>query len=601
MKRLKCFFVFILAMSCFVVACKKQDSPLTRETPTDIDSIVANYYEQYLKLNPIEATQQGDERYNDQLPINIDKDFITAEIAFYKNVQDQLLKVDYKKLADDKKTVHDVLKYTLEDKIERYDYHPEFIPFTQFAGLPLDFPLLGSGAGSQPFKTEKNYEDWLRRMEKFPFWMKQAQENFKEGISAGIVLPKKLVVKMIPQMNDPQITTTDFQKNIFYGPVLNFPQNFTPKQKEKYTKLFEESILKNIIPAYEKMGKFLETEYLPKSRNTDGLNGMANGKQQYLFLAKSYTTTNKTPKEMHQIGLQQVSALRQEMSKVQKEVGFSGTLEEFIHHVKEDPAAMPYKTSAEVLGAFQNILKKIQPGLKQMFSVTPVTGFEIKATEKFRENTASAEYIQGSADGKRPGIFYIPIPNPERFNVTSGMESLFLHEAIPGHHYQISLQQENKNLPKFMRFGWFGAYGEGWAHYCETLGPAFGLYKDPYQKMGYLSDQMLRAVRLVIDTALHTGTMNREEAIDFFLKNVAYDQASATAEVERYMAVPGQALGYKIGSLKIQELRNKYHKKLGKDFNIAHFHDEVLSQGCLPLDVLETKMELWAKREKNKK
>ena len=288
--------------------------------------------------------------------------------------------------------------------------------------------------------------------------------------------------------------------------------------------------------------------------------------------------------------------LRAEMEKVKQELGFSGTLEEFITDVKSDPKAMPYKTEKEVIAAFNQILTKIKPKLRSMFSVNPITPFEIRQTEKFREATASAEYIQGTPDGKRPGIFYMPIPDPTKFNVTSGMESLFLHEAIPGHHYQISLQQENTNLPKFMRFGWFGAYGEGWAHYCETLGPEFGLYTDPYQKMGYLSDQMLRAVRLVIDTGIHTGKMTREEAIAYFLSNISYDEPSATAEVERYMAMPGQALGYKIGSLKIRELRELYEKKLGKKFDLAQFHDEVLNQGCLPLDVLDRKMEIWSKK-----
>src|SRR5690606_8399592 len=231
------------------------------------------------------------------------------------------------------------------------------------------------------------------------------------------------------------------------------------------------------------------------------------------------------------------------------------------------------------------------------FSVFPKAGFEIRQTEKFREASASAEYVQGTPDGKRAGIFYIPIPDPSKFNITSGMESLFLHEAIPGHHYQVALQQENENIPKFMRFGWFGAYGEGWAHYCETLGPEFDLYTNPYQKMGYLSDQMLRAVRLVIDTGLHTGSMSREQAIQYFLSNVAYDEASATAEIERYMAMPGQALSYKIGSIKIRELRNKYEASLGNKFHLAKFHDEILSQGCLPLSVLERKMELWANKQ----
>ncbi|KNB62225.1 DUF885 domain-containing protein [Chryseobacterium aquaticum] len=587
-----------LGLVISLASCKKTDSPLTKITPTNLDSIAANYYEQYLKLYPLEATSQGDLRYNDQLPINIDKDFISGEIAFYHSVQTQLDNVDYKSLSDEDKVVYDVLDFTLKDKIEAYAYHPEYIPFTQFGGLPLNFPLYGSGQGSQPFNTEKDYEDWLKRMEKFPEWMNAATENFRDGMTNKIVLPKKLVLKMIPQMKAEEIITPDFNKNIFSGPVKNFPKGFTSAQKEKFTKLYQESVAKNIIPAYTKMGEFLEKEYLPKSRETDGYNSLPKGNDIYKYYAKSWTTTNKTPEEINEIGLQQVAMLRAEMEKVKQQVGFTGTLEEFITSVKTDPKAMPYKTSTEVLAGFNGILAKITPKLKTMFGVTPKTKFEIRQTEKFREASASAEYMQGTPDGKRPGIFYMPLPDPSKFNVTSGMESLFLHEAIPGHHYQVSLQQENTKLPKFMRFGWFGAYGEGWAHYCETLGPEFGLYTDPYQKMGYLSDQMLRAVRLVVDTGIHTGKMTREEAITYFLSNIAYDEAGATAEVERYMAMPGQALGYKIGSLRIRELRDQYQKQLGNKFSLAKFHDELLSQGCLPLDVLNRKMELWAKKQK---
>lgn len=587
-----------LGLIVSLVSCRKSDSPLTKVTPSNLDSIASNYYEQYLKLYPLDATSQGDTRYNDQLPINIDKDFISGEIAFYNSVQKQLENVDYKNLSDEKKVIYDVLDYTLKDKIEAYAYHPEYIPFTQFGGLPLTFPLYGSGQGSQPFKTEKDYNDWLKRMEKFPEWMNAATENFREGINNKIVLPKKLVAKMIPQMEAQEIITSDMEKNIFYGPVKNFPKDFTQAQKDKFSALYKDAIIQKIIPAYTKMGAFLEKEYLPKARDTDGYNSLPNGNEIYGYYVKSWTTTKKSPEEINKIGQQQVAMLRNEMEKVKQQVGFTGTLEEFITFVKTDQKAMPYKTSKEVLNGFNGILAKITPKLKTMFNVTPKTKFEIRQTEKFREASASAEYIPGTPDGKRPGIFYVPLPDPSKFNVTSGMESLFLHEAIPGHHYQVSLQQENLNLPKFMRFGWFGAYGEGWAHYCETLGPEFGLYTDPYQKMGYLSDQMLRAVRLVIDTGLHTGKMSREEAIRYFLSNISYDEGSATAEVERYMAMPGQALGYKIGSLRIRELREKYQKELGKKFNLASFHDEVLSQGCLPLEVLNRKMELWAKKQK---
>ncbi len=585
--------VFLLMFSC-----KKKDMPLTRQTPKDLDTIAANYYEEYLKLHPLEATSQGDTRYNDQLPIDIDKDFIAGEIAFYAKILDQLKGVDYKSLSDDRKVIYDVLDATLKDRIENKAYHFEYIPFTQFSGLPLDFPLLGSGQGSQPFKTTEDYDNWLKRVNQFPVWMDAAIANFNEGIRNETVLPKKLVVKMIPQMQAEEIITTNMDKNIFYGPVKNFPSGFSQQTKDKYAHLYREAITQKIIPAYQKMGNFLENEYLPKSRETDGINALPNGASTYQYLIRSWTTTDMTPEEIHKTGLQEVARIRKEMEAIKAEVGFSGTLEEFLNNVKEDPKAMPYKTSEQVLGAFQGILARITPGLKKMFNVTPKTPFEIRRTEKFREASASAEYIQGTPEGKRPGIFYIPLPDPSHFNVTSGMESLFLHEAIPGHHYQISLQQENTTLPKFMRFGWYGAYGEGWAHYCEFLGPELGLYKDPYQKLGALSDQMLRAVRLVVDTGIHTGQMTRDEAIKYFMSNIAYDESAATAEIERYMAIPGQALSYKIGQMKFSGLREKYTKQLGKKFSLSAFHDELLSQGCLPLNVLDRKMKIWAEKQK---
>ena len=579
------------------VSCKKESILKTEEKQSSavLDSLAEKYYDQYLQFYPLEATSQGVYKYNDQLTNTIDASFISKEISFYTSIKEELKNINYNQLPENQKVVYDVLDYTLKDKIEKYAYHPEYIPFTQFGGLPLDFPLLGSGEGNQPFQTNKDYDNWLRRMEKFPEWMDTAIANFKIGASKKEVLPKKLVVKMIAQMNGEEIISKDLSKNIFYGPIRHLSSDLTLAQKEKYRTLYKDAINNKIIPAYKKMGEFLEKEYLPNARDTDGYGALPGGNDAYNYYVKSWTTTNVNATDINKIGVQQVNMLRAEMEKVKQQVGFQGTLEEFLTDVKSNPKAMPYKTSKEVIDAFNGILVKIEPKLKTMFSVTPKTGFEIRQTEKFREATASAEYIQGTPDGKRKGIFYMPLPDPTKFNVTSGMESLFLHEAIPGHHYQVSLQQENTTIPKFMRFGWFGAYGEGWAHYCETLGPELGLYTDPYQKMGYLSDQMLRAVRLVIDTGLHTGKMNREEAIKYFLSNVAYDEAGATAEVERYMAMPGQALGYKIGALKIKELREKYTKEFGAKFKLSEFHDEILSQGCLPLSVLERKMALWAK------
>ena len=596
MKTLRNAVIAIFAGLILMISCKKSDIALPK-SEANIDSIASKYYEGYLKMYPLEATMQGDSRYNDLLSNNISSEFISKEIEFYTDTQKKLKSIEYDDLSDEQKTVYDVLDYTLKDKIERYAYHPELMPFSQFEGLPLDFTLLGSAEGNQPFKTTQDYDNWLKRIDAFVIWMNTAEKNFREGMKQNVVLPKKLVVKMIPQMHSEEIITEDFDKNIFYGPIKKMPKNFSAKDKEKYKILYQEAISSKIIPAYQKMGDFLEKEYLPKARNTDGINAIPNGKNIYEYYAKSWTTTNKTPEEINKIGLQQVAMLRAEMEKVKTQLGFKGSLEQFLTSLKTDKKAMPYKTPEEVIAAFNGILKKIEPKLPSMFSKFPKTPFEIRRTEKFREASASAEYKQGTPDGKRPGIFYTPIPDATKYNVTNGFESLFLHEAIPGHHYQVSLQQENTKIPKFMRFGWFGAYGEGWAHYTETLGPEFGLYTDPYQKMGYLSDQMLRAVRLVVDTGIHTGKMTREEAIKYYLSNISDSEEGATAAIERYMAIPGQALGYKIGSLKILELRAKYQKQLGNKFNLAKFHDEILNQGCLPLSVLERKMELWAKKQ----
>lgn len=583
-----------------LISCNYKEKTTTVEiTQTaNIDSIAASYYEEYLSFYPLEATSQGDIRFNNQLPISISRESIANEIAFLTRFENELKNIDYNSLSNDKKVIYDVLKFKLQNEKEKFEYNPQLIPFTQFGGLPLDFPLLGSGEGSQPFKTIKDYENWLERMSKFPLWMDAAIVNFKSGIDQNVVLPKVLVAKMIAQMNASELVSTDFNKNIFSGPTKIFPAEFDAETRADLTSKYKASIASNIIPAYKKMHEFLATEYLAKARTTTGYNSLPNGDKIYKYQISNWTTTNLGPEEIHTIGLQEVARIRKEMAEVQKTLKYNGTLEEFLAHLKKDEKAMPYETSKEILKGFNDILLKITPKLETMFSVTPKTPFEIRQTEKFREATASAEYVQGTPDGKRPGIFYMPIPSPKNFNVTSGMESLFLHEAIPGHHYQISLQQENETLPKFMRFGWFGAYGEGWALYCESLGQEFGLYTDPYQKMGALSDEMMRAVRLVVDTALHTGKMSREEAIKYFLSNVSYDEASATAEIERYMAMPGQALSYKIGALKIKDLRTKYQNQQGSKFNIASFHDEILSQGCLPLSVLERKMALWAETKK---
>lgn len=580
-------FAFFLFSSCKLMN-KKQ---------TGDDKLFAqfldNYYEQELKFSPLSATQNGDNRYNDLLPIDMTESYRESLKTFYKSYLDSLNQFSRQNMNENDRISFDILKRETRMNYERLvNFHENYIPFNQFYALPLEMGQLGSGDGAQPFKTMKDYEDWIKRATAFSVWTDSAIAYFKKGIDSNIVLPGSLVVKMIPQMED--MVTTDPEKSLFYAPVKKIPPSIdslgTIKIKAAYTKLINEQL----VPSYKKLAGFLKNEYLPKARATSGINALPNGNAYYNFLARDQTTTDISPEEIHQIGLNEVARIRRIMDSVKNSVGFTGDLPAFFEYMKTDKKFMPYKTPKEVLDAFEAIHQRMQPNLKKMFTHVPKTGFEIRQTEAFRAASASAEYFQGSPDGTRPGIFYVPILDATKFNTTSGMESLFLHEAIPGHHYQISLQQEDTLLPKFRRFGGNNAYVEGWALYCESLGKELGLYTDPYQYMGALGDEIHRAIRLVVDVAIHTKGMTREEAIKYMMDNEPISEQGATAEIERYMAIPGQALGYKIGALKIRELRNKYEQQLGSKFNISDFHDEILKDGAMPLKVLENKMDVWA-------
>lgn len=577
--------------------CQSNQSEKTATTSNpDFATVLDNYYEQRLKLFPVEATQQGDNRYNDRFPNDISQAFLEETKTFYTGTLEKLNTFDREKLSDEDKISYDILKREMALQLEQYPFHQEEMPFNQFTGNTLAFGQLGSGEGAQPFKTVKDYDDWLKRVSAFAVWGDTAIAAFRQGMATNRILPKSLVVKMIPQMTD--LVVTDPTKSLFYGPIRKLPQSFSAAEKERLTTAYQKAITRQIVPTYRKLGAFLKDEYLPKARTSSGIDVIPQGPELYRYLVNVQTTTNDTPEEIHQLGLKEVARIRGEMEKVKTQVGFNGSLNEFFTHLKADKRFYPYKQPKDVLDAFHTILAKIEPNLKKDFINTPKSKFEIRQTEKFREASASAEYNQASADGSRPGIFYVPIPDATQFNVTSGMESLFLHEAIPGHHYQVSLQQENTSLPKFRRFAWYGAYGEGWALYCESLGKELGLYTDPYQYMGALGDEMHRAIRLVVDTGIHTKHMTREQAIQYMMDNEPIAEQGAVAEIERYMAIPGQALSYKIGALKIRELRAKYEKQLGEKFSLAAFHDEFLKDGCMPLDVLERKMNTWADQQK---
>ena len=351
-------------------------------------------------------------------------------------------------------------------------------------------------------------------------------------------------------------------------------------------------VLEKVVPAYKKLHTFMSTDYMKAGRDSSGIQGEPNGDAFYAHQIKKYTTTNMTASEIHELGLSEVARIRTEMEEIKKQVGFDGDLKAFFNYVRNKKELMPFKDPQQVIANFNTIHTTMKPQIEKLFGNKPKTPFEVRRTEAFREKSASAEYNPGSLDGTRPGIFYTPIPEVEKYNVYSD-ESLFLHEAIPGHHYQISLTQESTDLPKFRKTLWYSGYGEGWALYSESLGTELGLYTDPYQLFGMLGAEMHRAVRLVVDTGLHSKGWSREQAIQYSLENEAESEASITSEIERYMANPGQALSYKIGQLKIRELREKAKNTLGDKFDISEFHNQVLETGCVPLALLENKINTW--------
>jgi uncharacterized protein (DUF885 family) len=602
----------ILCSICLItiIVCCQQNNTATNnsksaETATNagFNKMLNDYYEQRMKLYPLESTQNGDNRYNDLLPINITDAYKDTLRNFYSHFQTAIASVNTAKLNENDLISYKIFNREMKMQLEALDLNiitgdvnNYYMPFQQFWGLPITIGQLGAGTGFQPFKTEKDYDNWLSRIKQFSIWCDSAIVDFTKGMNTGIVLPKAIVVKMIPQML--AMTVSDTSKNIFYGPVKNFPSGFSDSLKRSLTQKYTKAIDSLIIPSYQKLYTFFKDKYLPKARTTTGYKDLPDGEKIYDYLIRYWTTTNKTPDEIFNIGLAEVKRIRTEMERIKDSVGFKGDLKAFFEYMKNDKKFMPYKKPEDVLNAFRSIQARITPNLKTMFGRTPKTPFEIRQTEAFRAASASAEYNQGSPDGTRPGIFYVPILDATKFNTTSGMESLFLHEAIPGHHYQISLQQENESLPKFRRFAWYGAMGEGWALYCESLGKELGLYTDPYQYMGALGDEIHRALRLVVDVGMHLKGMTREQAIKYMMENEAINEQGATAEIERYMAIPGQALSYKTGAMKIRELREKYQNQLGSKFSLAAFHDELLKDGVMPLDVMESKMDAWANKMK---
>ncbi len=592
----------LLMMMLACAACQEHTSTthtnkraVTESSPQsskELAGLFKDYWEERMQLFPLEATANGDNRYNDRMTITITSSFRDSLKQFYTRYAAKLRETDTTKLSPEDLLSYRLFHYEMDMNLEGMKYPTHLMPINQFWSPTLDLPQLGSGQGNQPFKTVHDYDNWVKRMAAFPAWTDTAIANMCTGMQTGWVLPKTLVVKVLPQLKSMLVPT---EQSIFYGPLKTMPDSFSKEDKDRLKIAYTAMIANDIEPAYRRLYDFFSKEYLPKARTSTGIAALSNGADYYQYLIKYWTTTDLTPDSVYHLGESEVARIETEMNKVKEEIGFKGDLHAFFESINKDPRAFPFSTPQQVLDSFWAIKRTEDPQLKQLFNHVPKSPFTIRQTEAFRAASASAEYNPPSADGSRPGIFYVPILNARKFNAV-GMETLFLHEAIPGHHYQISLQQENKDLPEFRKFLWYGAYGEGWALHSESLGKELGLYKNQYQYFGHLSDGMHRAIRLVVDAGMHARGMTREQAIDYMMAHERTTKEEATAEIERYMAIPGQALSYKIGQLTISSLRTKYEKELGAQFNIAAFHDEVLGNGCVPLNILAENLKVWAAR-----
>jgi uncharacterized protein (DUF885 family) len=579
-----------LSAACLLAVALPLAAMPAADPNAQADSMFEEYFEALLVQNPQLATSIGDPRYNDRYVTAIAPD----ERAKAKALDERFLKearaIPAKKLDDSHRLSVEVFIQNREMNLEGYRFPDHLIPLNQFFSTPNNYAQLGSGVGNQPFKTVKDYEDFLKRLDGLVAWTDQAIVNMREGVKQGYTQPRVLMERVLPQLesqikDDPTQTT-------YWGAVKLMPEVFSPEDKARLEAAYRDAIVTKVVPSYRKLYAFVKDEYIPKCRTTASLADLPHGADWYAYNVRRITTTSMKPSEIHELGKKEVARIHDEMRALMKEVGFEGDLQAFFKSMKEDPRFF-YDKREDLIAGFYDIKAKVDPNLPKLFETLPKADFEIRPVEPFREKSAAGgQYNAASEDGSRPGIFYA-----NAYDLKSrpkwAMESLLLHEGNPGHHFQISVARENKALPRFRRFGGYTAYSEGWGLYAESLGKDLGVYTDPYQRYGQLDGELWRAIRLVVDTGYHSKGWTREQVLDYMRANSSRGEAAAVAVAERYMAIPGQALAYKIGELKFKELRARATKALGPKFDLRKFHSAALMDGALPLDVLDKKVQRW--------
>jgi uncharacterized protein (DUF885 family) len=557
-------------------------------------ALLKDYDDAHLKLYPTDALWRGDTRFLDKYEDTLTPEFLVEARKENADFRARLTAIDANTLDDEDRLSREIFAWQLDDEAralapgiaERF----QMLPLDQFGGAQVYFATEMEWRGRFAFNTPEQYAQAISRMKGFAHWMDTAIARMRDGEMIGVTLPKAIVARVIPQAEEQADKPPD--DSVFMGPVKNMPDTIKGEDRARIAREYRETVADVVIPAYRRLADFLKNEYLAKARGSIGLSAMPGGREMYLYLVRHHTTQDTTPEEFHRIGLAEVARIKAEMEQVKDKTGFKGDLAAFRAYLRNDPK-FKFKSRDAMMAAYREAKAKIAPTLPRVFDRLPKTPFEIEFFDDFQApSQAAANYEPASADGSRPGIFNINgYDLPARPVYTT--EVLSLHESMPGHHLQTMLAQENAGLPAFRRFGGPNAFVEGWGLYAEQLGKRLGLYTDPYQAFGFLSFDMWRACRLVIDTGMHDGQMTRAQAIGYMLDNTPLARTDVEAEIDRYIAYPGQALAYKAGQLDLLRLRDRAKAALGRGFDIRKFHDAVLLDGAMPLSILDAKIDRW--------
>jgi uncharacterized protein (DUF885 family) len=556
------------------------------EAVETLHALFAEEWERGLRESPETATYLGDARYNDRWG-DSSPDAIERRHTADRAVLAKIDSIDRAALPIDEQLNYDLFRYQYAQRIDGHAHAQFLIPLNQRGGVQTADEILDV----LRFDDAKSYDDWLARMRALPRLINQNITLMRMGIEEQRLHPK-IVMQRIPAQIEKQIVD-DVTQSPYYKPFTQFPETIAPDAQRRYAAEAQKLIRREIVPAYRRFHRFFVNDYLPACPDEVGAWKQPRGDEFYAWAARRFTTTQLTPDQIHDIGLAEVERIRAEMEAIREQVGFDGDLQAFFAHLRSDPQFY-YASGAELLEAYQAMSKRVDPELPRLFGRIPRLPYGVRPIpDNIAPDTTTAYYLPGAADGTRAGWYYVNLYKPET-RPKYEMEALTLHEAMPGHHFQIALAQELEGLPQFRRSSLgMTAFVEGWGLYAESLGEELGLYRDPYSKFGALTYEMWRAVRLVVDTGMHHKRWTRQQAIDFFMANAAKSELDIVNEIDRYIAWPGQALAYKIGQLKIRELRTRAEAALGDKFDVRAFHDRVLGNGAIPLDVLERNIDAW--------